>query len=404
MNRKVVITGMNMITALGLDKKTSWDGLIAGKSGIRKISLFDSTKHLTRIAGELPEDFDDYAKRFCNRHQAKQMARATRCCYVCTKEAVLSSGIDFSAFDKMRCGVIFGAVDTGHSAIYDDKYWVIKTMVNGMSAWVSLEYKLEGANYTVSSACASAAYAIAQGYDLIKANKADVVITGGASSIVNPEHVKGFNELYALSAANDIPEKASRPFSIDRDGFVIGEGAGVLILESEESARARGAKIHAELLGYSLTSEAYNIMAPMKDGTGMARTMALALDHAGLNKVEVDYINAHGTSTALNDRYETMAIKRVFGDLAFRMPVSSTKSMIGHTASACGAIEAIITIMSTENNILPPTINYTPDPELDLDYVPNIARKKEIRIALSNSFGFGGHNATLVIGKYELQR
>jgi len=277
---------------------------------------------------------------------------------------------------------------------------IIKTMSNAMAAWVSIEYNLEGPSYTIATACSSAAYAIASGYDLIKSNKCDLVIVGGGSSGVNPDEIRGFNDLFALSTRNDEPEKASRPFSIDRDGFVMGEGAGILILESEESARARGAEIHAELLGYALTTEAYNIMSPQKDGVGMAATMELALKNSGVNKDELDYINAHGTSTGLNDKYETMAVKRVFGDLAHKIPVSSAKSMIGHTISAAGGVEAAITIMIIKNNIITPTINYNPDPELDLDYVPDKARGKDINIAISNSFAFGGHNACLVLKKY----
>jgi 3-oxoacyl-[acyl-carrier-protein] synthase II len=400
MEKRVVVTGLNMITPLGVDLKTSWDGLVAGKNGIRRITLFDASKYETQIAGQLPDDFDDYAKIYCKGRRAKQMARATRICYVCAKEAIATSGINFDLMDKQRCAVILGAVDTGHSVIYDDRYWVLKTMPHAMSAWISLDYKLEGPNYTVSSACTSASCAIAHAFDLIRAAKADVVITGGGSSIVNPEHVKGFNELQALSVANGAPESASKPFSVNRDGFVMGEGAGVLILESEESAWKRGAQIYAEIMGYALTSETYNIMAPAKDGAGMAKTMRLALEDAGVRKEEVDYINAHGTSTPYNDKYETMAIKEVFGELAYSIPVSSSKSMIGHTAAACGAIEGIISLLTMENSILTPTINYDPDPELDLDYVPNHAREKEVNLALSNSFGFGGCNGTLVFRKH----
>ena len=235
---------------------------------------------------------------------------------------------------------------------------------------------------------------------MINSGKADIVIVGGADSIINYEEIQGFSALYALSAANDHPEQASRPFSKDRDGFVIGEGAGVLILESKSHALARKARIHAEIVGYAMTSEGYNIMAPMRDGEGMAQTMELAIKNAKIQKSEVGYINAHGTSTELNDRYETMAIKKVFGDFAYQVPVSSSKSMLGHTIGAAGAIEAIITALSLKYGILPPTINYQhPDPDLDLDYVPNVSRPKDVKIALSNSFGFGGHNATLVLKK-----
>ena len=391
---------MNLITSLGLDLESSWDALVAGKSGIRRISLFDASTNQTRIAGELPADFDDYARQYCNRRLTRQMARAVKMGYVCTKEAIAKSKIDFDAYDRLRCAVIFGAADTGHSRIYDDQYWIVKTMPHAVSSWVALEYKLEGPSLILSAACASSAFAVAYAYDLIAAGKADVVIAGGASSIINPEHVSGFNELLALSAANDRPEKASRPFSKDRSGFVIGEGAGVLVLESEESARDRAATIYAEVAGYAMTSEAHNIMAPRPEGVGMAKTMRKALEDSAVAKQRVDYINAHGSSTPQNDKCETAAIKDVFGDLAQGIPVSSAKSMIGHTAAACGAIETVITMMSIRHGILTPTINYTPDPELNLDYVGNRAREKNVDVALSNSFGFGGCNATLVLRKY----
>jgi 3-oxoacyl-[acyl-carrier-protein] synthase II len=365
--------------------------------------LFDASDLSTRIAGELPAEFPDYSRQYCKKFVAKQMGRATWICYVSVKEMVARCGIDFEKFDKTRCAVIMGAVDTGHSSIYEgvgEKYWIVQTMGNAMPAWVSLEYGLEGRSYTIATACASAAYAIAHAYELIAKDQADAVIVGGASAIINPEHVGGFGDLYALSVRNDAPEKASRPFSVDRDGFVIGEGSGVMILESEESAKSRDAKIQVELAGYALTSEAYNIMSPLKDGSGMAATMSRALKHAGVSPDEVDYINAHGTSTPTNDAAETLAIKKVFGEDAYKIPISSAKSMIGHTVSAGAGIEAIITILSIENGILTPTINYNADPELDLDYVPNEARKHDVNVALSNSFGFGGHNATLVLRKY----
>jgi 3-oxoacyl-[acyl-carrier-protein] synthase II len=389
-----------MVTALGVDLETSWNGLVAGRSGIRAIGLFDTAGHATRIAGEVPGEFEDYARRWCNRRLDHQMGRAIKMGYVCAKEAIAGSGIDWADFDRDRCAVIFGAADTGYTAGHGSKYWIMKTMLHGVSAWISQEYGLEGPNLTVSTACSSSAYAIAHAHDLIALNRADVVIAGGASSIINPEHVGGFNELGALSVANDEPEKASRPFSADRDGFVIGEGAGVLVLEAEESAVARGAIIYGEVVGYGLTSEAYNIMAPRPGGVGMAKTMRTALRSAGVAREQVGYINAHGSSTPLGDAYETAAIKEVFEELAYGIPVSSAKSMIGHTVAACGAIEAAITIMSIREGVLTPTINYVPDPKLDLDYVPNAARKQDVNIALSNSFAFGGCNASLVLRKY----
>ena len=404
MPERVVVTGMNIISSLGLDLQTNWNNLVAGKSGVKKISLFDASGNITRIAAEVPSEFEEFSRKHIKKRAGSQMTRVTKMCVVCAKEAVEKSGIDFEQMDKTRCSVILGVVNTGNSSTEKEtthQNRIFKSMANSMSAWISLDYQLMGPNFVVNTACASSAYAISLGYEMIRNNQADLVIVGGADSIVNFEEIEGFNSLYAISVENDPPEKASKPFSKNRDGFVIGEGAGILILESEASAKKRNASIYAEIAGYGITSEGYNIMAPMKDGEGMAYTMEKALQHAGIYKEEVDYINAHGTSTELNDRYETMAIKRVFGDLAYKIPVSSSKSMIGHTIGAAGAIEGIITILSIQNSILTPTINLDqPDPDLDLDYVPNQSREKEVNIALSNSFGFGGHNATLVFRKY----
>jgi 3-oxoacyl-[acyl-carrier-protein] synthase II len=399
-SRRVVVTGMDMITPLGLDLESSWRGLAAGKTGVDRIRLFDPSEHETQIGGQIPDGFESYAADYCTRRASRQMGRATKLGYVCAKRAVADEGIDFTVFDRERCAVVFGGADTGYSRIYDDKYWIMKTMPHGASAWLSMEYDLRGPNYTVSAACASAAYAIAHAFDRIVLDRADLVIVGGASAILNPEHLDGFNELQALSIRNDAPGSASRPFSRGRDGFVIGEGAGAMILESEESALRRGARIYARLLGYAMTSEAYNIMAPLPEGRGMARTMTLALADAGVLPHQIDYINAHGSSTPLNDKCEVQAVKRVFGDAAGSIPMTSSKSMIGHTAGACGVIEAIITVLTIDRSLLTPTINYEPDPELDLDFVPNHAREKQVRVALSNSFGFGGCNGTLVFGRY----
>jgi 3-oxoacyl-[acyl-carrier-protein] synthase II len=403
--RKVVVTGMGMISSLGLDLESNWKNLIEGKSGIKRITRFDPSALATQVAAEVPAAFDEFSRGFVKKRAAGQMTRVTRMCLVAAKMAVSDSGLDFEQVDKTRCGVVLGVVNTGNSSVEKDttpQNTVFKTMTNAMSAWISLEYQLLGPNFAVNTACASSAYAISLGYDMIKNNQADVVLVGGADSIINPEEIAGFNALYALSVANDPPEKASKPFSRDRDGFVVGEGAGVLILESMEHAMNRNARIYAEVAGYAITSEGYNIMAPMQDGVGMARTMELALKNAGVTPGEVGYINAHGTSTELNDRYETMAIKRVFGDLAPGIPVSSSKSMLGHTIGAAGALEGIITVLSLRNEILPPTINLdNPDPDLDLDFIPNVARNKRVHVALSNSFGFGGHNATLVFKKYQ---
>jgi len=404
MPNEVVISGMSLITSLGLSLEENWNNLVAGKSGVKNITLFDAATLATRVAAEVPKEFEDLSRSYIKKRAASQMTRVTRMCVTAAKMAVADAGLNFDQADRARCSVIMGVVNTGNSSTERDttpQNTVFKTMTNSMPAWISLEYQLAGPNFAINTACASSAYAIALGYDMIRNGQADIVIAGGADSIINFEEIQGFNALYALSVANDPPGQASKPFSKDRDGFVIGEGAGVLILESKTHAKARNAHIYAGLAGHALTSEGYNIMAPMKDGEGMAQTMELAIKNAGIQKEDVGYINAHGTATELNDRYETMAIKKVFGDFAGLVPISSSKSMLGHTIGAAGAIEAIITALSLQHGILTPTINYLePDPDLDLDFVPNVARPKEIQVALSNSFGFGGHNATLVLKKY----
>jgi 3-oxoacyl-[acyl-carrier-protein] synthase II len=403
MSNKIVITGMNMITSLGLDLQTCWANMVAGENGVRRISLFDPAGLQTQVAAQVPGSFEEYASGYVKKRMADQTTRITKMCYVCAKDAVQQAGVNFDSFDRSRCAVILGVVSTANSSAEKgttSKNTILKSMSNSMSAWISLEYKLRGPNFTVTSACASSAYAIGIACDMIRSGVADLVITGGADSIINREEIEGFNELYALSVNPD-PEKACCPFSADRDGFVIGEGAGIMILESEASALRRNAGIYAELAGYAMTSEGYNIMAPMKDGEGISETLEAALRNSGVSREEIDYINAHGTSTTLNDKYETMAIKKVFGERAYQIPVSSTKSMIGHTVGAAGVIEAVVTVMSMMNDLVTPTIHLdNPDPELDLDYVPGRSRKHLIRCALSNSFAFGGHNAVLVFKKY----
>lgn len=401
---KVVISGMNIISSLGLNLTENWDNLVKGESGVKRITLFDPTGLETQIAAQLPDSFEAYAATKVKKRQSGQMTRVTRMCFICAKEAIEQENISFENVDKSRVAVILGVVNTGNSSVEGNdvsRSSILKGMNNAMSAWISMEYVLTGPSYTVATACSSSAYAIGLGYDLIKSGKADMVITGGADSIINPEEIAGFNQLFALSTQNDRPASASKPFSEDRDGFVVGEGAGIMILESEVSAKKRGATIYGELAGYALTTESYNIMAPKKDGEGMAETMEKALADSGVDPSEVDYISAHGTSTMLNDLYETMAIKKVFGDKATSIAVSSQKSMIGHTVGAAGVIEGIISVLSIKNGILTPTINYEkPDPELNLDFVPNVSRRANIKVALSNSFAFGGHNATLVFRKY----
>ncbi len=404
METRVFITGLNIISALGLNAKENWKNLTQGNSGISRISLFDPSELETQIAGEVTSDFNQFYPQYIKKRAAKQMTRVTKMGVVCAKEMINKSNIDLNKFNKARCAVIMGIVTTGNSSIEkvtSSKNTVIKNMNNAPGAWIAMEYGFHGPNYAISTACSSSAYAIAQGYDLIRHGIADLVIAGGTDSTVNPEEIRGFNELYALSTENDIPEKASKPFSKDRSGFVIGEGAGMILLEAEHAAIKRNAHIYAEVAGYALTNEAYNIMAPRTDGKGMTETMKIAIENSGINKSDIDYINAHGTSTVLNDLFETIAIKEIFTKDAYNIPISSSKSMIGHTIGAAGAIESAITAMSIDANIITPTINLNnPDPDLDLDYVPNKRRMKKINAALVNSFGFGGHNATLVLKKY----
>lgn len=401
---KVLVTGINIISSLGLNINENWNNLINGVSGIKPITLFNPEGLDTKIAGQAPDTFDKYAAQFIKKRLAKQMTRVSRMCLTAAKATIQDFDIPISDFDPERCAVILGVVNTGNSSVEqgtNSKNTIIKGMNNALSAWVSLEYGFEGPNYTIATACASSAYAIAQGYDLISTGKADLVVVGGADSTINPEEIAGFNSLFALSTENEYPEKASKPFSANRDGFVIGEGAGILILESEKSAKKRNAKVLAELAGYALTSEAFNIMSPKTDGEGMAKTMQKALKHAGIDRNKINYINAHGTSTTLNDAYESKAIEQVFGEHAKNIAISSSKSMLGHTIGAAGAIEAAITVKSIQEGIIHPTINLNePDPELKLDYVPNKKRTAKINAALSNSFAFGGHNSTLVFKRY----
>ena len=405
MDDKVVVTGINIISSLGLNMDENWERMLKGESGVSRIRLFDPEGLDTQIAAQLPESFEEYSKKYVKKRLAKQMTRVSRMCLTAAKEAVEQHQIPLDEFDPERCAVVLGVVNTGNSSAEqgtNDRNRILKGMNNALSAWISLEFGLKGPNYTIATACASSAYAIAAAYDLIKTGKADLVIAGGADSAINREEITGFNALYAISTNNAEPEKASKPFSADRDGFVIGEGSGIVILERESLAKKRGAKIYAELAGYALTSEAFNIMSPKTDGEGMARTMEKALADAHIAAGEVDYVNAHGTSTTLNDLYETRAIQKVFGNHAKNLCVNSTKSMIGHTIGAAGAIEAAVTIKSIAEQKLHPTINLLkPDPELPLDYVPNTMREKEIKVAVSNSFAFGGHNASLVFRRYE---
>lgn len=403
--KKTVITGAGMITALGNTVEDNWINMVEGRSGIKKISLFDASNLETQIAAQVNDDFLEKVKLLVKKRDRNKMTRLTMMAMEAADEAVKQSGLKFDLFNRNRIAVIMGVVTTAYSDIEKDKSVqnsIVKSMPNAPSAWISIHYGINGPNFSVSTACASSAYAIAMGHQMIKADIADVVIVGGADSHIQEEYVKGFNQIMALSVKNDKPEIACSPFSLDRDGFVMGEGAGIMVLESEESALGRGASIIAEVKGYALSSDAHDITAPATDGIMMAKTMEEAILNANVRIEDIDYINAHGTSTYLNDKYETMAIKKCFGAHSEKLAVSSTKSMIGHTIAASGVIEGIITALTLDRGIITPTINYlNPDPDLDLNYVPNVSIKRNVNMAISNSFGFGGHNASIVYKKYQ---
>lgn len=403
--KKAVITGMGMVNSLGKNVEETWNNMLNGASGVGKITLFDASLSDTQIAAEVKADFEAVAETIIKKRERKKMTRVTRMALVAADEAIKDSQINFDECDRTRVAVIMGIVTSAYNDIersLSEQNIIVKSMPNAVSAWISINHGLLGPNFNVSTACASSAYAIGLGQQMIASGMMDIVIVGGADSHINEECIRGFNQIMALSTNNDNPDTACRPFSKTRDGFVMGEGAGVMVLESEEFAKKRNARIYAEVAGYSLTSEAADITAPKEDGAGMAFTMEQALRSAGMEVGDIDYINAHGTSTYLNDKYETMAIKKCFGERAYDLSVSSTKSMVGHTIAASGVIEGITTVKSICEGIVTPTINYADkDEELDLDYTPNKPVKREIRAAISNSFGFGGHNASVVYKRYE---
>jgi len=414
--RRVVITGLGAITPLGQTVKETWENLVRGKSGVGYIDRFDTSNLPVKIAAQI-RNFDPL-KRLSQKEAGvpiKKLDLFSIYALWAAEEAIEDSALLKGPFDPDRVGVIIasgiGGVETlereiivGYTKGYDRiSPYLIPMMIPDMaSGLIAIKYRFKGPNYCTISACASSAHAIGDAFRLIRYGDADVMIVGGSEAPIIPTAVAGFSSMKALSTRNDEPEKASRPFDRDRDGFVMGEGAAVLVLEEYEHAMRRGAKMYAELVGYGATADAYHITAPCVDGEGAIKCMLRALEDAKLSPDEVDYINAHGTSTKLNDAVETLAIKKVFGERAYKIPVSSTKSMIGHLLGAAGAIEALATIMTIHTGIIHPTINYeNPDPECDLDYVPNEARKKEVNVAISNSFGFGGHNVCLVFKKFE---
>lgn len=406
---RVVVTGLGVVSPVGLNIPDFWKSLTSGESGVGPITAFDPHQFPARIAAEV-KGYDP--KLTIPFKEARRMERFCQFAVTAAKEAIADSGIDSTKEDLDEIGVLIGSgigslgiVEETHS-IYltkgPDKFspFMIPMLITNMAAgWVSILHGFRGPNLAVVTACATGTHAIGEAYRMIQHGQAKVMIAGGTESCVTPLGIGGFCALKALSTAhNDEPKRASRPFDLDRDGFVMGEGAGIVVLEEYEHAKARGAKIYAEMAGYALNGDAYHMTAPHPEGLGAARCMGLALKDAKMNPDEIDYINAHGTSTDLNDKIETLAIKKAFGDHAKKLQISSTKSMTGHTLGAAGGVEFIASCLSIHHQTVHPTINYeTPDPECDLDYIPNTARKTKVTACLSNSLGFGGHNTAVIV-------
>ncbi len=409
--RRVVITGLGTINPVGNTVSETWDNLLAGQSGVGKITLFDTENFVTKIAAEV-SNFDPL--KYFDVKEAKKLDRFSQLAMVATDEAIGDSGLVFENENRDRIGVIYGSGIGGIKSFEDEHSklmnkgprrispFFIPLMISDIAAGhISIKYNLKGPNYATVSACATSGHSVGIGFRTIQYGDADIMVCGGAEASITPTGVGGFNSAKAISTRNDEPEKASRPFDKERDGFVIGEGAGTIILEELEHARRRNAKIYGEISGIGFTADAFHITQPAPGGEGAVRAMRLAVEDAGLNTGDVGYINAHGTSTEFNDKNETAAIKTVFGEQARKIPVSSTKSMTGHLLGAAGAVELIAATLCVLNGKVPPTINYEyPDPDCDLDYVPNEARDAQVNAAISNSFGFGGHNVCLCVKKY----
>ena len=409
MKRRVVVTGMGVVTSLGCSVDELWTRVCNGESGVAPLQLFDTTGFRVRFGGEVIQWTTD---GYIPPKEVKRLDRFTQFAMVAGIDAVRDSGLDFAAEDAFRCGVVLGSgigglreIEAQHSRLIlkgpekVSAFTIPKLMVNAASGQLSIEYGLRGPNAAVATACASATNAIGDAVKTIQYNDADVMITGGTEAAVTPMGVSGFAAMRALSERNDNPQVASRPFDADRDGFVLAEGAGLVVLEELGHAKARGAKIYAEVLGYGASGDGAHITQPDKDGIGAAKAMLCALADGQVDPTEVGYINAHGTSTILGDQAETAAIKAVFGEHARELSVSSTKSQLGHLLGASGGVELVLMIRALNEGVIPPTINYeTPDPACDLDYTPNEARQRKFAVAMSNSFGFGGHNGSIICG------
>ncbi|MFH1993878.1 MAG: beta-ketoacyl-ACP synthase II [Pseudomonadota bacterium] len=411
MERRVVVTGLGLITPLGIGVKETWSALCAGRSGIAAITRFDASDFDTKIAGEV-KDFR--AEDFLPKKEAKRTESFIAYAVAASRMALEDSGMAIDSSNAERVGVLTGCGLGGllileqTSRILDNKgpkrvspFFIPMLIGNMAPGMISIHLGAKGPNSSIATACAAGTHAIGDAYRIIKRGTADAMITGGVESVITPTCIAGFNAMKALSTRNDEPEKASRPFDRDRDGFVVGEGCGMLVLESLDRALARHARIYAEIIGYGMSADGFHMTAPSPEGEGAARCMAAALVDARISYAEIDYINAHGTSTPLNDIYETMAIKSVFKEKAPLIPISSTKSMTGHLLGGSGGIETVFTALTIHDGVIPPTINLdNPDKECDLDYVPKVARKADVITAMTNSFGFGGANATLILKKY----
>lgn len=412
MKRRVVITGLGCVTPLACDVANLWQSILDGKSGIHPLTVLDTSNHKVKFGGDV-QNFDPGAS--VDAKEAKRLDRFTLFAMHAGHQAVQDCGIDFSKEDSNRCGAILGSGIGGLNEIEEQMFRMFgkgpdrvspftipKMMLNAAGGNLAIQYGLQGPNFAVATACASSNNAMADAFKAIQYDEADVMLTGGTEAAITAMGVAGFANMKALSTRNDAPEKASRPFDADRDGFVLSEGSGILVFEELEHARKRGARIYGEVLGYGGSCDAGHITAPDEQGRGAGRAMTNALRDAKLNPEDVDYINAHGTSTPLGDKAETVAVKSVFGDSAYKVAISSTKGHLGHALGASGSIEMILSILSCYHGVIPPTINLdTPDPACDLDYTPHQPRERKVRIAMNNSFGFGGHNATLICGRLD---
>ena len=414
-DQRVVVTGLGTVTPLGNSVDALWQGLLAGRTTVHRIEKFDPSAFHVQIASEVSDfNIEDYAD-YLDKKEAKRMDPLQHYCIACTAQAMKQANLKVDESNADEIGVVIGSgigglqvIDQGYHALFEKGPMRVSPftgpyMIPNMGpGQVAISFGPRGPNFSVVSACASGTNAIGEAYEIIRRGDAQAMITGGAESLITPFGLAAFHRTQAMSTRNDDPQHASRPFDAKRDGFVYGEGAGVLVLERLDFAKQRGAKILAEMIGYACNDDAYHISAPAEGGTGAARAMAKALRKAGIQPEEVDYINAHGTSTVLNDAAETTAIKTVFGEYAYAVPISSTKSMLGHLMGAAGGVEAVVTVKTILEGWIHATINYeNPDPQCDLDYVPNVPRQKQVKIAMSNSFGFGGHNATVIFKKYE---